>query len=81
MAQKLVPGEILHRYLTAIIFACCLIVMVGSTLAGARIITIVYRSTFVFMSLYVIRSIILKSWNAWQETMRGATGKGGAPAA
>ena len=78
--HKIIPGALLHRYLTAIIFACTLIVLVGSSLSGARIITIVYRCTLAFVSLYFIRSIILKSWNAWQETMRGATGsRSGAP--
>ena len=64
----------LHQYLTGIILVCCVVTLVGSALAGARLMEVAWRGFAVFIGLYFVRRVIMSSWMGWQETIRSGTG-------
>ena len=52
----------LRQFLNGLIICCIIVTIVASALAGARIITIVYRSTAVYLILWLVGSIIKRYW-------------------
>ena len=52
----------LRQFLTGLMICCITVTIVASALAGARVITILYRSILVYGTLWLVGSIIKRYW-------------------
>lgn len=73
--KKQRKSDSIDRYFAGIIYVSCLITIIGSALAGCRIIEITWRVTLVFAVLSIAKRIIIRSWDSWQETMHSGGGQ------
>ena len=68
MANKTKPLTVkaqdltIRRFLAGIILVCLIVTIIGSALAGAQVITIIYRCFAVYAILFILSSIIRRYW-------------------
>ena len=52
----------IRQLLSGIILVCLIVTIIGSSIAGAQTITIIYRCFIVYAILFIIASIIKRYW-------------------
>ena len=52
----------IRRFLAGLMLVCLVVTIIGSALAGAQVITIIYRCFAVYAILFVFSSIIRRYW-------------------
>jgi hypothetical protein len=65
----------LKRAWNGIIVTCFIITAVACTLAGASMITMLYRTTTVCIILLAAGRIIISSWASWEDLKKAGHGK------
>lgn len=64
----------LHRFFTGLTVACLIVTFIGSTIAGSSVMAITWRCSEVFLILWLIEYIIIKTW-ASSEEIRESTAR------
>lgn len=73
-AKRLVA---IHKISSLLSIICFMVIIVGTLMAGANlfstagVLTIIYRSSMVILSISVCTRILVRLWNSFEEMKRG----------